>query len=93
MANAAAVAAPPWARLFLVETSQAQDALLRVLSVFAVQQVALASVAFAGGPDGGSIRIEARRLSEAQAEHLSARLRSVPAVRGVSLGWRSAPPG
>jgi len=76
-------------RLFLVETSSEPDALLRVLSVFAVQQVALAQVAFTSGPDYGAIRIEAHRLSEARAEQVSARLRATPAVRCVSLGWRA----
>ncbi|MDR3510587.1 MAG: hypothetical protein P4L73_03055 [Caulobacteraceae bacterium] len=76
------------ARLFLVDTLDAPDALLKVLSVFAVQQVALATVDFAAAADGGQVRIEARRLSAERAQHLSERLRSVPVVRGVSVGWR-----
>lgn len=76
------------ARLFLVETEDAPDALLKVLSVFAVQQVALASVAFERTGGGGQVRIEAARLSGERAEHLTARLKSVPIVRGVSAGWR-----
>jgi hypothetical protein len=76
-------------RLFLVETTAAPDALLRVLSVFAGQQVAPASVAFTSGPRCGSVRIEVQRLDAIRAERLSARLQAAPAVRAVSLGWRA----
>jgi hypothetical protein len=78
------------ARLFLVETDDAPDALLKVLCVFAVQQVALATVAFERSGGRGRVRIEADRLDGARADHLSARLRSVPIVRGVSIGWLTA---
>jgi hypothetical protein len=75
-------------RLFLVETAAAPDALLRVLSVCAARQAPLASVAFRDGPDGGQVRIETT-LAEADAERLSALIAALPAVRGVSVGWRS----
>ena len=74
-------------RLFLVETGTAPDALLRVLSVCAARQVMLAAVAFNDGPDGGQVRIETR-LDEADAARLCVQLEALPAVRGVSMGWR-----
>jgi hypothetical protein len=81
---------PDKTRVFLVETISASDALLRVLTVCAARQVALAAVAFEEGADGGQLRIETR-LGEAESARLSAQLGSLPAVRGVSVGWRSTP--
>lgn len=81
------------AHLFLVDLMDTPDALLKVLSVFAVQQVALAAVAFDGAPGGGRVRIEAHRLGAERAERLSDRLRSTPVVRGVSVGWRAGAAG
>ena len=80
-------------RLIIVETAPAPDALLWVLSICAARQVSPDAVAFAAGPDGGSVRIEAASLSEEDAIRLSAKLQAAPVVRGVSLGWRSAPGG
>jgi hypothetical protein len=71
-------------RLFLVEVSNAPDALLRVLSICAVRQVTLTVVVFGAG----QIRIETTGLGDADAAHLSDRLRIAPCVRGVSVGWR-----
>lgn len=82
---------PARTRLIIVETAPAPDALLWVLSICAARQVSPSAVAFAAGPDGGSVRIEAPRLSEEDAARLSVRLQAAPVVRGVSLGWRSAP--
>jgi hypothetical protein len=80
-------------RLIIVDTAPAPDALLWVLSICAARQVSPDAVAFAAGPNGGSVRIEAARLSEEDALRLSAKLQAAPVVRGVSLGWRSGPAG
>jgi hypothetical protein len=78
-------------RLFIVETTDAPTALLSVLSICAARQVAPSNVAFCAAPDGGAVRIEVARLSEEDAGRLSARLSAAPVVRGVTVGWRSAP--
>jgi hypothetical protein len=68
-------------RLFIVETTTAGDALLRVLS----------AVAYAAAPGGGTVRIEAAGLGEAAALRLASRLQSEPVVTEVTAGWRAQP--
>jgi hypothetical protein len=75
---------------FLVEAEAGPDALVRVLTLFAVQSAALASVTASASEDGFShIRIDADWLDECRAETLLRRLCGVPIVRNVALGWRS----
>jgi len=78
-------------RLFLIETAEEPDALLRVLSLCAAHQVSLASVDFTDGPGGGKVRIETR-LGDEEAVRLGVQLRSIPSVRAVSVGWRAVGP-
>lgn len=83
---------PPLAslrRTFLIEARGRGDVLLRVLGLFAVQGAGILTIEAAQGPEQISIRIETGGLGEGAAQHLAARLRAMPAVAGVGLGWRS----
>lgn len=73
---------------FVVEAADEFDALIRVLTPFAVQAAALASVTLDHGPHGVRIRIEADGLSSQRAETLLQKLRGMPVVLGVAIGWR-----
>ena len=73
---------------FVVEAAEEFDALIRVLTPFAVQEAALASVTLDHGLHGLRIRIEADGLSSQRAETLLQRLRGMPVVLGVAIGWR-----
>ena len=75
---------------FVVEATDEFDALIRVLTPFAVQAAQLASVTLDHGPHGVRIRIEADGLSTRRAETLVQRLRAMPVVLGVAIGWRQA---
>jgi hypothetical protein len=88
MADGAAPDPAP-SRLFIVETTGAPDALLRVLSVCAIRQVAPSAVTYAGSARGGVVRIEAGRMDEGAVERLASRLQSEPMVIGVTVGWRA----
>jgi tRNA U34 5-carboxymethylaminomethyl modifying enzyme MnmG/GidA len=88
-APGALVRAGEMARLFVIETEDATDALVEVLSVFAVQQVVIVTADFTRGEGGaGRLRVEAGRLSGERAEQVTERLRAAPVVRAVSIGWR-----
>ena len=73
---------------FVVEAADEFDALVRVLTPFAVQEARLANVTLDQGPHGLRIRIEADGLSSQRAETLLQRLRGMPVVLGVAIGWR-----
>lgn len=74
---------------FLIEAVDAPGALVRVLTLFAVQPVALASVNMLPAAGGGAaIRIEADGLTQPRAETLRRRLDGLPGVHSVALGWR-----
>ena len=73
---------------FVVEAADEFDAPVRVLTLFAVQEARLASVTVDHGPHGLRIRIEADGLSSQRAETLLQRLRGMPVVLGVAIGWR-----
>lgn len=75
---------------FVVEATDEFDALIRVLTPFAVQAAALTSVTLERGQNGVRIRIEADGLSTRRAETLVQRLRAMPVVLGVAIGWRQA---
>lgn len=75
---------------FVIETADAPDALVRVLTLFAVQPLALASVSMSRGRSGCAIRIEADGLDPVRAETLLRRLDGLAVVRSVGLGWRAA---
>jgi hypothetical protein len=74
--------------LFILESRNDDDALLRVLGCFAVQQARLVETrAVADGPML-SMRIVARGLSPSRAELLRRRLCELPLAAQVSVGWR-----
>ena len=69
---------------FVVEAADAPDTLVRELTPFAGQGARLASVVL----DGERIRIEVDGLDARCAEVLLQRLRGMPVVTGVAVGWR-----
>ena len=73
---------------FVVEAVEAPDTLVRVLTPFAVQGARLASVVLDRATHAVSIRIEADGLDAARAETLVRRLRGLPPVTAVAVGWR-----
>jgi hypothetical protein len=74
--------------LFILEARNDDDALLRVLGCFAVQQARLVEArAVADGPLL-SMRIIAQGLSASRAERLRQRLCELPLAAQVSVGWR-----
>jgi ACT domain-containing protein len=79
----------PARRTFLIEAHPHGDAVLRVLAPFAAQGANIVTVESAQTPAHTSIRIEAAGLDEGVAQHLARRLRALPVVIGVGLGWRA----
>lgn len=77
-------------RTFLIEARPQADVLLRVLGPFAVQGAQIVLMEAAQDAGRTSIRIEAAGVGIELAEHLVERLRAMPAVLGVGLGWRAA---
>ena len=79
--------------LFILEARNDDDALLRVLGCFAVQQARLVETrAVADGPLL-SMRIVAQGLSASRAERLRQRLCELPLAAQVSVGWRGGAAG
>lgn len=79
--------------LFILEARNDDDALLRVLGCFAVQQARLVDTrAVANGPRL-SMRIIAQGLSPNRAERLRRRLCELPLSAQVSVGWRGVRAG
>lgn len=77
-------------RTFLVRTRPEGDALLRILGPFAVQGAEILSLEAERGEAAVSVRIEVGGLSADLAAHLVARLRALPVVTQVGVGWRVA---
>jgi acetolactate synthase regulatory subunit len=73
---------------FVIEAADAPDTLVRILTLFAVQSLALASMSMVRTGGRSSIRIEADGLDARRAETLLRRLDGLPIVRSVGLGWR-----
>jgi hypothetical protein len=78
-------------RVFLVEFTDGPDAVLRILGALAVQGGRLEHLALERRRARMSLRIHVRGLDDRQSDHLRLRLGELPMVRGVSLGWRTAP--
>ena len=89
MTNGPFLRPPPGQRTFLIEAQQGADVVLRVLGPFAVQGVEILTMEASQRIGGLSIRIEAGGLAEAAAQGLANRLRAMPSVTGVGLGWRA----
>jgi hypothetical protein len=81
-------AGQPPRRTFLIEAHPHHDLLLRVLGPFAVQGVEILKVDADQNPARITIRIEAGGMAPEAASLLADRLRAMPAVTGVGLGWR-----
>ncbi|HLZ74208.1 hypothetical protein [Phenylobacterium sp.] len=73
---------------FVIEAVDAPDTLVRVLTLFAVQPLALANVSMVRRERGCAIRIEADGLDPQRAETLLRRLDGLAVVRSAGLGWR-----
>jgi hypothetical protein len=83
------VTAGPARWRFVVEAHPDCDALIRVLTPFAVQGAELTEVVLAQAAGGLSISVEAAGLDRVRAETLLRRLEGLPVVRRIGLGWRS----
>jgi hypothetical protein len=77
----------PVRHTFIIEADAATDLLLGILAPFAVQGAAIMATELTQGFHGISIRIEAGGLTLQRAEHLVERLRAMPLVTSVGLGW------
>jgi hypothetical protein len=75
---------------FVIDAHPDADALVRVLTPFAVQGAVLSEVSLMAGPRGLSIRLETEGLDEVRAGVLLERLRNLPVVIRAGLGWREA---
>jgi acetolactate synthase regulatory subunit len=73
---------------FVIEAYDEPDALVRILTLFAVQPLVLAQVTMTARDGGCAIRIEADGLSAQRAEVLLQRLDGLAVVRSVGLAWR-----
>lgn len=74
---------------FVVEACAEPDALVRVLTPFAVQGAVLSEVSLVRGERGLSIRLETEGLDEDRAALLLQRLKNLPVVIRAGLGWRA----
>lgn len=79
--------------VFQIEARDIEDVLLRVLGPFARASADLRSVVLRKVACGVAIRIEAYALSNDRATTLAHRLRTLPCVATVGLGWRNRPSG
>lgn len=76
-------------RTFLVIARGEGDILLRVLAPFAVQGSPIVAAELTARAGQAAIRIEVAGMAMERAEHLAERLRAIPAVTSVGLGWRA----
>jgi len=72
---------------FVVESDPTEDALVRLLGPFMVQQAVVEAVDHAAGETAARTVIRASRLAREQAETLTRRLEGLPFVRSVGFGW------
>lgn len=73
---------------FLIEADPAHDALVRVLTPFAVQQVTILEAALTLVAGRAAIRVEVEGLAAMRAQTLLRRLEGLAVVQRVGLGWR-----
>ena len=73
---------------YVIEAHDAPDTLVRVLTLFAVQPLVLASVTMAASGGGCAIRVEADGLDAQRAETMLRRLDGLAVVQSVGLAWR-----
>ena len=77
---------PSRRHVFLVETDQGPDVLLRVLGPFALMGARIVRLGLTPGEGRQDLRIEVELEPDA-AGQIGRRLDAMPAVRGVGLGW------
>lgn len=77
-------------RTFLIEAEAEHDVLLRILAPFAVQGAPILSLEAEQACELTVARLEVGGLTHALAERLAEKLRALPVVRSVGLGWRVA---
>ena len=75
-------------RLYLIEGADVVDALVRVLGLFAIQQVRLSNVEFAADKGRMTLKLEAQGLDVDRADYLRRKLQLLPLVTSVATGWR-----
>ena len=73
--------------VFLIELEAAPDAVMRVLGPFALHDAELTALDLTRGEGRLDLRVEAIGFSFDLADHLGRKLRALPVVRGVALGW------
>ena len=78
-------------QLFIVEAPNSDDALMRVLGCFAVQQARLVDTRAVVDGARLSMHIVAQGLSPRRVELLRRRISELPLAATVSVGWRSRP--
>ena len=79
--------------VFLMDLTDAPDALARVLCPFTVLQAELVLVEMRRTARGAHLRLEADGLDPHWARILARRLEHNPQVLSISLGWRSGQNG
>ncbi len=78
-------------QLFIVDAPNSDDALMRVLGCFAVQQARLVDTRAIVDGARLSMRIVAQGLSANRVELLRRRISELPLAATVSVGWRNGP--
>ena len=78
-------------QLFIVDAPDSDDALMRVLGCFAVQQARLVETRAVVDGARLSMRIVAQGLSASRVDQLRRRISELPLAPTVSVGWRSKP--
>lgn len=78
-------------QLFIVDAPDSDDALMRVLGCFAVQQARLVDTRAIVDGARLSMRIVAQGLSANRVELLRRRISELPLAATVSVGWRNGP--
>jgi hypothetical protein len=77
----------PGRHVFLIEMEAAPDAVMRVLGPFALHEAELTALDLTRGEGRLDLRVEAVGFGFDLADRLGRKLRALPVVRGVSLGW------
>ena len=78
---------PELERLFVIEFTDADDAVVRLLTPFVVQGCRVTGLNLGTSPEGRRLTAKATGLDPDRSEHLRLRLEALPIVRGVGLGW------
>jgi len=77
--------------IYVVEGRASADGLSRVIGLFVVQDARLDEARYDADAKSFTLRIVAGGLGDERADHLARRLRLVPQVERVAVGWREPP--